>query len=428
MHLPGDSLLKSDLQSNPSSPDAVLLEACQDLETLLRSGQSARAEELLARHPSLSEDPELALDLIYVEFATRRELGETPAPEEFLARFPQWRDLLQRQFQLDELLDDGGPLLEGSDDGSTTAPAQQTASPAARFRIQGLLARGGIGQVMRALDTELHREVAVKEIQPALAQSHEVRERFLREAEITGKLEHPGIVPVYGLGHDAAGQPFYAMRLVRGQSFQEASQEFHERPGDPRRYFGLEFQKLLRRFLHVCQTVAYAHSRGVIHRDLKPENILLGPFGETLVVDWGLARVTGSDGPGDVTPSSHSTPDRPAENDSAGPAATSLAHLSGDLTRDAGEWIGTPAYMSPEQALGQAHRVGSAGDVYSLGATLYMLLAAEHRRRFQRGETLRCVIAGQYPGPRLSRDTAWKRLPDQAAAGRSLCVAQRSGG
>ena len=404
MLLPGDSLLQSSPPPGPSSLDSQLLQACEELETLLRSGQSARAEELLARHPSLTEDPERALDLIYVEYAVRRELGDTPAPDEYLGRFPQWRDHLRRQFQLDELLDEGAPLPKQPEIRATAASAHQSASSTGRFRIQSPLASGGIGQVMRALDTELHREVAVKEIQPALAGSQEVRARFLREAEITGQLEHPGIVPVYGMGRDASERPFYAMRLVRGQTLQQAVQEFHDRSRDGRRFFGLEFQKLLRRFLHVCQTVAYAHSRGVIHRDLKPDNILLGPFGETLVVDWGLAKVTAAD---DLHPAQPPSPgaEQHADAKEFGTPSVSLSHLSGELTRDAGEWIGTPAYMSPEQALGQAHRVGPAGDVYSLGATLYMLLTGQAPIVGANvDEALRRVIAGHFAPPReLSR-------------------------
>jgi WD40 repeat protein/serine/threonine protein kinase len=402
MLLPGESLLNSSPPTDASSLDSQLLEACEELEALLRSGQPARAEEQLDRRPSLSQDPERALDLIYVEYSVRRELGETPVAEEFLERFPQWRDLLQRQFQLDDLLDEGPALLEEGD--GCSAPTQAAASSASRFRIQGPLASGGIGQVMRALDMELRREVAVKEIQPALAGNQEVRARFLREAEITGQLEHPGIVPVYGLGRDASGQPFYAMRLVRGQTLQQAVKEFHDRPASGHRFFGLEFQKLLRRFLHVCQTVAYAHSRGVIHRDLKPENILLGPFGETLVVDWGLAKVTAADDVHPARPSASAAEPHEDSQESAAPTV-SLSHLSGELTRDAGEWIGTPPYMSPEQALGQAQRVGPAGDVYSLGATLYVLLTGQAPIVGSSVEkTLRQVIDGDFPRPReLSR-------------------------
>src|SRR5262249_29410161 len=176
---------------------------------------------------------------------------------------------------------------------------------------------------------------------------------FLREAEITGQLEHPGVVPVYGLGQAADGSPCYAMRLIRGETFQEAAERFHrdDRPGRDPGERSLAFRQLLGRLVSVGDTVAHAHSRGIVHRDLKPSNILLGSFGETLVVDWGLAK-----------PAAASGPERdPTPEPAAGPA---------DLTQD-GAVIGTPAYMSPEQAVGRWDRVGPASDVYSLGATLY---------------------------------------------------------
>ena len=127
----------------------------------------------------------------------------------------------------------------------------------------------------------------------------DLRARFLLEAEITGNLEHPGIVPVYSLGRNAAGRPFYAMRFIRGETLSAAIKLFHEAPegshGESKSSLpldlGVEFQQLLRRFLDVCDAMEYAHSRGVIHRDLKPGNIMLGQYGETLVVDWGLAKV-----------------------------------------------------------------------------------------------------------------------------------------
>jgi serine/threonine protein kinase len=134
--------------------------------------------------------------------------------------------------------------------------------------------------------------VALKQIQGRYAHDPTSRTRFVREAEITGGLEHPGIVPVYGLGRDSQGRPYYAMRFVRGETLQEAIGRFHAAEG-PARDPGeraLAWRGLLRRFIDACNAVAYAHSRGVIHRDLKPANILLGPFGETLVVDWGLAK------------------------------------------------------------------------------------------------------------------------------------------
>lgn len=232
-----------------------------------------------------------------------------------------------------------------------------------RYRVIGLHARGGIGQVLLAIDNDLSREVALKEIQPTLADDEASRRRFLLEAEITGRLEHPGVVPVYAIGKSDADRPFYVMRFIRGESLKEAIEAFHQnRRENPKAdaYRSLAFRQLLHRFVDVCNTVAYAHSRGVLHRDLKPSNVMLGPYGETLVVDWGLAKVVGrqeSDFPGEATLRPHSG--------------------SGSSETQAGIAIGTPAYMSPEQAEGRLESIGPATDVYGLGATLYSLLTGK---------------------------------------------------
>jgi serine/threonine-protein kinase len=172
------------------------------------------------------------------------------------------------------------------------APHLDAASSSDRYHILRTHARGGLGEVFVALDQELRREVALKQIQEQFADHTASRTRFVREAEITGGLEHPGVVPVYGLGQYADGRPFYAMRFIRGDSFKDAIERFHHaeggrRPLDQRM---LELRQLLGRFIAVCNTMAYAHSRGVVHRDLKPANVMLGSYGETLVVDWGLAK------------------------------------------------------------------------------------------------------------------------------------------
>jgi serine/threonine-protein kinase len=254
-------------------------------------------------------------------------------------------------------------------------------TPGGRFRILRPHAQGGLGIVSVALDEELHREVALKEIQERYASDEQPRMRFLLEAEITGALEHPGIVPVYGLGHHPDGRPFYAMRFVRGESLKEAVERTHAAVSTN----NLELRRLLARFLDVCNAVAYAHSRGVLHRDIKPGNILLGPYGETLVVDWGLAKVVGRDEPGTSDPSAEPTL-RPPSASSTGETVPGTA-------------MGTPAYMSPEQAEGRLDLLGPASDVYSLGATLYVVLtgcapfdgidAAEVLPKVQRGEFTR---------------------------------------
>src|SRR5262249_21769151 len=160
--------------------------------------------------------------------------------------------------------------------------------------------------------------------------------RFVKEAEITGKLEHPGVVPVYGLGRHADGRPFYAMRLIKGETLKEAIARFHGTPGGGE----LGLRGLLGRFVAVGNTIAYAHSRGILHRDLKPSNILLGPYGETLVVDWGLAKALGRES----RAAGREEQDEP----------TLLPQLGeGSSETQAGTALGTPAYMSPEQAQGR---------------------------------------------------------------------------
>jgi serine/threonine-protein kinase len=238
----------------------------------------------------------------------------------------------------------------------------QPSSAGGRFRLLRQHARGGIGVVFVAMDSELHREVALKQIHPQQADDPASRARFLVEAEVTGRLEHPGIVPVYGLGVNDRGRPFYAMRFVRGQSLKEAIADYHQailEPGRDPTESALAMRQLLCRFIDVCNAIAYAHSRGVLHRDLKPANILVGVYGETLVVDWGLAKVVGRDDP---------TP-RPAAEMTLRPASSS----SGSETQ-AGTAIGTPAYMSPEQSEGRLAQIGPASDIYSLGATLYTIV------------------------------------------------------
>ncbi len=217
--------------------------------------------------------------------------------------------------------------------GSATSDGQ-------RFRILRPHARGGLGAVFVALDGELHREAALKQILDKHADDPVSRQRFVAEAEITGGLEHPGGVPVYGLGTDYFGHPYYAMRFIKGDSLKEVIARYHadealeKNPG--RR--SLELRKLLRRFTDVCNAIGYAHSRGVIHRDIKPANIVVGKYGETLVVDWGLAKAVGRADP------------------STGEQTIAPSRSSSSETLP-GTALGTPAYMSPEQARGELSRL-----------------------------------------------------------------------
>jgi tRNA A-37 threonylcarbamoyl transferase component Bud32 len=175
---------------------------------------------------------------------------------------------------------------------ATVAP-QQEGSSLSRFRILRPLegGKGGMGEISIAEDQEVGRQVALKQIRTDCADSMSHRLKFQLEAEITGNLEHPGIVPIYSLGKDPSGRPFYAMRLVRGDNLNRAIDEFHRRGTSQKPdYVSVEFLTLIDRLIDVAQAISYAHSRGVLHRDLKPGNILVGNFGETLVIDWGLVR------------------------------------------------------------------------------------------------------------------------------------------
>ena len=184
-----------------------------------------------------------------------------------------------------------GPTEPGTaaDDRTVSYSVGEASVEGQRFRVLRPHARGGLGAVFVAMDQELHREVALKQILDRHADDPDSRARFLTEAEITGGLEHPGIVPVYGLGTYDDGRPYYAMRFIKGDSLKEAIDAFHAdeaMKGDPGRR-SLELRRLLRRFTDVCNAIDYAHCRGVLHRDLKPGNIIVGKYGETLVVQLG---------------------------------------------------------------------------------------------------------------------------------------------
>jgi len=283
-------------------------------------------------------------------------------------------------------VDSGQGSTEDGDINRTTSYALGSAtSDGQRFRILRPHARGGLGAVFVALDTELHREVALKKILDRHADDPTSRARFLLEAEVTGGLEHPGIVPVYGLGTYEGGRPYYAMRFIRGDTLKEAVDCFHADEilkRDPGRR-SLELRKLLRRFLDVCNAIDYAHTRGVLHRDIKPGNIIVGNHGETLVVDWGLAKARGRADAG-------ASDERPLVPSSSSGSSETLP----------GSALGTPAYMSPEQARGDLENLGPRSDVYSLGATLYYLLTGKPPFEGDAIDVIPAVQRGAFQPPR----------------------------
>jgi eukaryotic-like serine/threonine-protein kinase len=352
----------------------------------LSESRHALLEALVQEHVRQHDgDPTKSLAALSSLGSARRELEAVADPE------------------LQATLDHLTQPTEADADATRSMQVGQSTSAGARFRILRPHARGGLGEVFVAYDSELNREVALKEIQADHAHNTDSRSRFLLEAEVTGGLEHPNIVPVYGLGTYADGRPFYAMRFIKGDSLKEAIERFYAADQAPGRDPGersLALRKLLGRLIDVCNAMAYAHSRGVLHRDLKPGNIMLGKYGETLVVDWGLAK------PGD----------RPDAATGDGEPALRPSSASGVLPTLAGTAIGTPAFMSPEQARGDLDRIGPASDVYSLGATLYTLLTGQ--APFEKGaipDVLRQIERGEFPPPRSVR-------PDVPRALEAVCL------
>lgn len=288
-----------------------------------------------------------------------------------------------------------------------SAPQGGTApSDSDRFKILSRYREGGLGEVLIALDRQLNREVAVKQIKPKWQSHHEARERFIQEAEVTGRLEHPGIVPVYAMGTWPDGRHFYAMRLVDGDTFREAIAEHHQAshddltPAMARRTRQLGLRQLLGSFIDVCNTISYAHSRQIIHRDIKPSNIIVGPYGETLVVDWGLAKRL----------------DAPLDESVTAAIMDAMQTGDGSTPTRIGGTVGTPQYMSPEQAGGQTDEIGIRTDIYLLGATLYQILAgvAPHRGR-ELPQMLSRIKAGDFPPPK-------QIVADVPAALQAICL------
>ncbi len=322
-------------------------------------------DAMVALHQKLHGDARKGLASLGIANATREKLVSLADPD------------------IDETMTHVGSAHRETDsDGTISFRAGPRRGQEGRFRVLRPHARGGLGTVDIALDDELNREVALKRILDQHADDPSSRHRFMLEAEITGGLEHPGIVPVYGLGRYADGRPYYAMRFIRGDSLKTTIAEFHENAGTAVDR-SLALRRLLKRFLDVCNAVDYAHARGVVHRDLKPANIIVGKYGETLVVDWGLAKALGRDDSG--------AEERALRPSSGGGSSDTLP----------GQAIGTPAYMSPEQARGELEAIGPKSDVYSLGVTLYCLIVG--KAPFEGGdlaELLQNVQRGDFIPPR----------------------------
>jgi serine/threonine protein kinase/WD40 repeat protein len=330
----------------------------------------------------------------FAEFVAQVEDGETVDFAAFCAATPDLAPELQRLHarwlalfggrgfaQLPVTAENlaSAEIATGSDDANARARLLRdltTVGPGRpRYEVGEEVARGGMAAILRAHDRSLRRQLAMKVLLAdrgngntgATAPAIDARAlaRFLDEAQITGQLDHPGIPPVHELGIDGHGRVYFTMPLIRGRTLTAIYALVHQQAEQwslPRAIAVLQ---------RVCETVAYAHSRGVIHRDLKPANVMVGRFGETYVMDWGLAQVRGA----------ATTP--PATGQALASAILTSRGEFADETPDAplrtldGHVVGTPAYMAPEQARGELAAIGPTADVYSLGAMLYELLARQ---------------------------------------------------
>ncbi|MHC4839284.1 MAG: serine/threonine-protein kinase, partial [Planctomycetota bacterium] len=308
---------------------------------------------------------------LFAEYLAAQEAGEAVDFEALCAAHPEAADELRELKDLEarfasvisggDLSGTGSALTSALSDLVRAEEPEVEQPETERYDVIGEVGRGGMGVVLEVFDRALRRRSAMKIVRPGGGQQQMRRlARFLEEAQLTGQLEHPGIVPVHELGTDDEGCTYFTMRLVEGVTLSHVFEEV--RKGSEQ----WTLPRALGVLQRVCETLAYAHSRGVIHRDLKPSNVMVGRFGETYVMDWGLA-----------------TPEGAATAPSADSADLSggLGELDESLSRSglgltlAGDVVGTPAYMAPEQAGVGDDAVGPRSDVYALGAMLYELLS-----------------------------------------------------
>ena len=274
---------------------------------------------------------------------------------------------------------------------SATTAASTSAPAATKYAVSGKLGQGGVGEVLLVEDRDLERSVAMKRLlpQPGGTVAEDTLTRFLREAQTTGQLEHPNIVPVHDVGLDSQGQLYFTLKYVRGLSLRQVirgrERNDHVEKGGPLFRDAYTPRKMIEILIGVCQGIAFAHSKRVIHRDLKPENIMLGKFGEVLVMDWGLAKPL--------------TPATRGELDSAKTVLIGSPSAEASLTME-GAVAGTPAYMAPEQAAGRISELDERADIYALGAMLYEILSG--KAPYEGGNAIQVLHRVQNePPPRL---------------------------
>src|SRR5262249_24561764 len=279
--MPTDSL--------PVSVQLRLGEGCARVGAAWQAGQRPRLEDFLGSAEGSEREARLR-GLLGVELEYRCKGGSVPAIEEYLGRFPGYEPLLRAEFEGHAARAAGRPRrppeAETGVEGSAGRTGPYVGGPDAEpvvpgYEIRGPLGEGGMAQVWRGHDPDLNRPIALKVMRAKLCHRPGAESRFLEEARITGRLQHPGIPPVHEVGRLDDGRPFLAMKLIEGRRLDELLKELPSPASQLPRFVDI--------FGHICQAVGYAHSRGVLPRDLKPHNVMVGAFGEVQVMDWGLA-------------------------------------------------------------------------------------------------------------------------------------------
>ncbi|MDG1874301.1 MAG: tetratricopeptide repeat protein [Mariniblastus sp.] len=366
--------------------------------TELECDRAPVIEKYLDKVPE-SARPQLLGELILVELAALSVVDDA-TKNSYSKRFSAYGDLLDEIFSKDDSclsnLEPRGIEVTSLKENLTNASGGTILSSAtmsgpqkiseSRYRLYEEIARGGMGAILKGHDNDLRRDLAIKVLLKDHKDRPEVIQRFIEEAQIGGQLQHPGIAPVYELGWFSDQRPFFSMKLVKGKTLSELLKG-RKSPADRRGYFIGIFEQ-------ICQTVAYAHSRSVIHRDLKPANIMVGAFGEVQVMDWGLAKVLSEEKP--TKGNERDTPDhersviqtRRVSGESSSGSSTGFDGAGANTQM--GSVLGTPAYMPPEQALGEIDLMDQRTDVFGLGAILCVILTgkppydAENRKQVYR--------------------------------------------